>query len=148
MSLVGRLSAEPFPYGTVVVNITGSFLMGAWIAYMATMLPSRAKDLHLLFAVGVLGGYTTFSTFSLDTFFLIERGLIFQAIVYIVSSVALSLGALIAMGTMAAINWRWKRDLQDEWTESLRVKLRRPVEPGAEPVPPPKARSARTRSRR
>jgi putative membrane protein len=64
-----------------------------------------------------------------------------------------SLGALIAMSVVAAINWRFRRDFQDEWTESLRVKTRRPVEPGEENLaPPPKAKPkalpARKRSKR
>ena len=83
MSLIGRFNPHEFPYGTFAVNIFGSFLMGVWIATMAALLPPRAKDLHLLIAVGVLGGFTTFSTFSLDTFLLFERGLWAQAALYI-----------------------------------------------------------------
>lgn len=96
MSLIGRLHNTPFPYGTFVVNITGSFLMGIWIAMIALLLPERQKDLHLLFAVGVLGGYTTFSTFTLDTFLLLEKGLYGQAAFYIFGSVILSVLALFA----------------------------------------------------
>lgn len=95
MSLIGGLSPGTFPYGTLAVNIAGSFLMGVWIAYTAAMMPSRAKDLHLLFAVGVLGGFTTFSTFSLDTFFLIQRGEFVQAGAYVFGSVLISLAALM-----------------------------------------------------
>ncbi len=96
MSLIGRLSVDSFPYGTFAVNIFGSFLMGVWIACMSNWLPERSKDLHLLFAVGVLGGFTTFSTFSLDVFYLFERGAYTQASVYVIGSVALSVIALVA----------------------------------------------------
>lgn len=96
MSLVGHYSHGPFPFGTFAVNILGGFVMGAWIAVMALWLPPRARDLHLLFAVGVLGGFTTFSTFSVDVFMLLEGSLWGQAAVYIIGSVALSVGALVA----------------------------------------------------
>ncbi len=94
MSIIGKNSAADFPYGTLAVNIIGSFLMGAWIAYMANLLPERGKNLHLLFAVGVLGGFTTFSSFSLDVFYLYERGETMQAALYIISSILLSIAAL------------------------------------------------------
>lgn len=96
MSLIGKMHNTPFPYGTFAVNISGSFLMGIWIAVIALLLPDRQKDLHLLFAVGVLGGFTTFSTFSLDAFMLVEKGLFVQAATYIVGSVVLSMLALFA----------------------------------------------------
>jgi CrcB protein len=96
MTLIGHYSkAGDFPWGTFAVNILGGFLMGLWIAAMAEMMPNKAKDLHLLFAVGVLGGFTTFSTFSMEAFLLIERGLLTQAGFYIVGSVVLSIGGLI-----------------------------------------------------
>lgn len=96
MSLIGRCHDTPFPYGTFMVNISGSFLMGLWIATIALLLPERQKDLHLLFAVGVLGGFTTFSTFSLDAFLLMEKGLYGQAAAYVCGSVILSVIALFA----------------------------------------------------
>lgn len=94
MSFIGRLIVSQFPYSTLAVNVLGSFVMGAWIAIMANLLPERSRDLHLLFAVGVLGGFTTFSTFSLDTFYLFERGAYAEAAFYIVGSVLISLLAL------------------------------------------------------
>ncbi len=102
MSMIGRMHDTPFPYGTFIVNISGSFLMGLWIAVVALLLPDRQKDLHLLFAVGVLGGFTTFSTFSLDAFMLIEKGLYNQAFAYIFGSVVLSMLALF--GAMLLVN--------------------------------------------
>ncbi len=94
MTVIGRFNASGFPYGTLTVNVLGSFLMGAWIAVMAAMMPARAKDLHTLFAIGLLGGFTTFSTFSIDLFLLIERGQMMQATLYMVGSVGASLLAL------------------------------------------------------
>jgi fluoride exporter len=94
MQLIARLHETPFPYGTFLVNISGSFLMGLWIAVVALVLPERQKDLHLLVAVGALGGFTTFSTFSLDAFMLLEKQLYTQAAIYMAGSVLLSLAAL------------------------------------------------------
>jgi CrcB protein len=85
-----------FPYGTFAVNVLGSFIMGVWIASMANLLPEKAKDLHLLLAVGVLGGFTTFSTFSLDVYSLLQSGVYGQAMLYIVASVVVSVLALAA----------------------------------------------------
>ncbi|NBX04004.1 MAG: fluoride efflux transporter CrcB [Alphaproteobacteria bacterium] len=83
-----------FPYAIFIVNITGSFFMGLCVGFMAALAPERAKEMHLLFAVGVLGGYTTFSTFSLDAYMLIEQGLYMQAALYMLGSVLLSVAGL------------------------------------------------------
>mgnify|MGYP003393403704 FL=1 len=96
MSFIGRLIVSPFPYGTLAVNVLGSFIIGAWIAVMANLLPERSRDLHLLFAVGVLGGFTTFSAFSLDIFYLFERSAYSEAAFYIIGSVLISVAALVA----------------------------------------------------
>lgn len=96
MILVSRINPTVFPYGTLTVNVLGSFLMGVLIAVIAGLTPARAKDLHLLLAVGALGGFTTFSTFSIDTFLLIERGMHVHAALYVLGSVFISLLALIA----------------------------------------------------
>lgn len=93
--LVARFNATGFPYGTLLINILGCLLMGVWIAVVATMAPTRAKDLHLLLAVGFLGGFTTFSAFSMDAFMLMERGMTFQAFLYVFGSVVLSVLALV-----------------------------------------------------
>jgi CrcB protein len=93
---LARFNNTSFPYGTLSVNILGSLLMGAWIAAVLVMPTlAKAKDLHLLIAVGVLGGFTTFSTFSLEMFLLAERGLYAQAIFYVAASVLLSFAALL-----------------------------------------------------
>lgn len=95
-TLVTQSGAGDFPYGTLLVNVVGGFLMGAWIVvYLSVLGPARADGLHKLLAVGLLGGFTTFSAFSLDIYMLMDRGLTVQATFYILGSVALSLFALI-----------------------------------------------------
>jgi fluoride exporter len=90
-----RALGAGFPWGTLGVNVTGSLLMGivaAWFAARATLPP----EMQAFAAIGVLGGFTTFSAFSLDLVQLWERGLIAQALFYGAASVGLSVGALIA----------------------------------------------------
>ncbi|WIY51484.1 fluoride efflux transporter CrcB [Devosia sp. YIM 151766] len=101
--LVGRWWAAGFPLATLLVNILGSFLMGVLIGTLARTLPAFANEIRLFVAVGILGGFTTFSSFSLDTIVLIERGEIGQALLYIGLSVVvclfgLYLGLLITRG--------------------------------------------------
>ena len=90
----GRLFGTRFPSGTLIVNITGSFLIGVFIGLFATKwdLPQSAR---IFLTVGICGGYTTFSTFSLDAWYLIERGEIGASLAYMVASVILSVGALV-----------------------------------------------------
>lgn len=83
-----------FPYGTIIVNIAGSFLMGVLIAWLARRLGGSSNELRLFLATGFLGGFTTFSAFSLDAVALYERGDITQAGLYVAMSVVLSIGAL------------------------------------------------------
>ena len=68
-----KCSAENFPWGTLIINVTGSFLIGLFIGLFATKwhLP---QVMRIFLIVGICGGYTTFSTFSLDSFYLMERG--------------------------------------------------------------------------
>lgn len=93
--LYARHFAVEFPAATLTVNVFGSFLMGVWLAAVMVMMPGKARELHLLFAIGALGGFTTFSSFSMDVFLLFERGLLVPGLVYIVASVLLSILALI-----------------------------------------------------
>ena len=84
-----------FPYGTLVVNVTGSFAMGvlmAWLGRHVEMPP----EWRLFLAVGVLGGYTTFSSFSLDAVGLWEGGAHGMALLYVGLSTILGLLALAA----------------------------------------------------
>ncbi|MCR9222211.1 MAG: fluoride efflux transporter CrcB [Alphaproteobacteria bacterium] len=82
-----------FPWGIVAVNVLGSFLMGALIEVFARWGAPFAEARAFL-AVGLLGGFTTFSTFSLDTVLLIERGQLVQAAGYVGGSVVLAVGGL------------------------------------------------------
>ena len=83
--------AVPFPYGTLTVNVAGSFAIGVlWVAL------SLRTDTHPLLITGLLGGFTTFSAFSLDTLRLFEDGRVVQAGIYILASVGLSLVACAA----------------------------------------------------
>jgi CrcB protein len=87
-------SAE-FPWGIFVVNISGGFFMGL-IVELAALKFSISPELRAFLTVGILGGYTTFSTFSLDSALLIQRGAYGAAGAYIVGSTILSIAALFA----------------------------------------------------
>ena len=97
--LVGIGSAREFgtdfPWGTLIITVTGSFLIGIFAALFVTRwnLPQAAR---IFLTVGICGGYTTFSTFSLDAWYLIERGQTWASATYMIGSVVLSVGALIA----------------------------------------------------
>ena len=88
-----RIFGPGFPYGTLFVNILGSFAMGVLIVALA-----KKGGTHLapFLMTGILGGFTTFSAFSLDSFTLWERGDITTALAYVAGTVILSLGALAA----------------------------------------------------
>ena len=92
--LVGRLWPMSFPLATMLVNISGSLIMGLFIGFLARATPAWQADARLFFAVGVLGGFTTLSSFSLDTITLIERGEIGQATIYVLGSIVVSVLAL------------------------------------------------------
>jgi CrcB protein len=84
-----------FPYGTFIINITGSTVMGLVAGYLA--FKGEASQLWRLFLMtGILGGYTTFSAFSLDAVLLYERGAIGLAALYVLGSVVLSIVGLFA----------------------------------------------------
>lgn len=84
--------AVSFPLGTLLVNVLGSFLMG--VAFV--LLAQKGLDRAALFIMtGVLGGFTTFSAFSLDALRLYERGDVMQAGTYVLASVGLSIIALV-----------------------------------------------------
>jgi CrcB protein len=92
---VARLIGTAFPYGTLVINITGSFIMGLVAAYFA-FKGDASQHWRLFLTTGILGGYTTFSAFSLDAALLYERGEVGLAALYVVASVALSIAGLFA----------------------------------------------------
>ena len=81
-----------FPVATLIVNVAGSFLMGLLVALLA----QRGNDWSPLLMTGLLGGFTTFSAFSLDAVSLWTRGQHATAAAYVTASVALSLAALVA----------------------------------------------------
>ncbi|MGK6316830.1 fluoride efflux transporter CrcB [Neorhizobium sp. DT-125] len=84
-----------FPWGTLTVNVAGSFAIGFLAELIARRLDA-SPEMRLLIVTGFLGGFTTFSAFSLDVVALFERGAGLVAATYIVASVAISLGAVFA----------------------------------------------------
>jgi CrcB protein len=93
-SIVGRAWFASFPLATLLINIIGSLLMGVLVGVLARTLPPMQNEIRLFVAVGILGGFTTFSAFSLDAITLIERGEWLSALAYALLSVVLSVGAL------------------------------------------------------
>lgn len=97
--LVGVASTRAFglafPWGTLIVNVAGSFLIGALVALFA-IKADLSQEVRLFLTVGLCGGFTTFSTFSLDAWALMERGQWWQAAAYVAGSVLLSVGGLVA----------------------------------------------------
>ena len=90
-----RLLGSGFPWATFLINISGSLVMGlvaGWFAFRG----DASQGWRLFLTTGILGGYTTFSAFSLDAALLYERGEIGLAAVYVAGSVALSIAGLFA----------------------------------------------------
>lgn len=101
--IIGRLWPMGFPLATLLINIIGSIAMGLFVGLMARFLPPNQEEARLFVAVGIFGGFTTFSSFSLDTITLVERGAWLQAGLYVALSVVvclvgLYLGLLITRG--------------------------------------------------
>jgi len=90
---MARWLGTQFPYGTFVANITGSIAMGLIAAYFA-FKGDASQHWRLFFTTGILGGYTTFSAFSLDVALLYERGDIALALFYVAGSVVLAVAGL------------------------------------------------------
>ncbi len=88
-----RAFGTAFPYHTFIINITGSIVMGLIAGYLA-FKGAASQPWRLFLMTGVLGGYTTFSAFSLDTATLVERGEAGLALLYVLGSVALSIVGL------------------------------------------------------
>ncbi len=95
MSQVGHWFGHGFPYGTLVVNIIGSLVMGLLVEAWA-LVWSPAPELRALLAVGLLGAFTTFSTFSLDVVVLYQRDAFLAVGLYILGSVIFSVAGLVA----------------------------------------------------
>ena len=93
----GRLLGTGLPWGTFIVNVAGSFIMGllvAWLAFRAGA--GWTQHARLFLTTGVLGGFTTFSAFSLDAALLWGRGATLQVAGYVLASVGLSILGLFA----------------------------------------------------
>ncbi len=90
-----RCIGTAFPYGTFIINITGSTVMGLIAGYLA-FKGEASQPWRLFLMTGILGGYTTFSAFSLDTALLYERGEVGLAVLYVMGSVVLSIAGLFA----------------------------------------------------
>jgi CrcB protein len=88
-----RMFGVGFPYGTLIVNIAGSFVMGLLAGYFM-LRTGISQHLRLFLTTGILGGFTTFSTFSLDTALLIERHDYALAGCYVLGSVVAAIVAL------------------------------------------------------
>ncbi len=91
----GHFLGPQYPWGTIIVNIVGSFLMGVLIVKFSQM-DGVSNNLRSFFTTGVLGGFTTFSAFSLDAATIFERGETISALTYVLASVILSILALFA----------------------------------------------------
>ena len=96
--LAARITAwlgSGFPWGIFMVNVLGGFIMGLLVELMALKW-SLSMEWRAFLKVGILGGFTTFSSFSLDTVAMMQRGDFGLAALYVVGSVALSVGVLFA----------------------------------------------------
>jgi CrcB protein len=86
-------SAPTIPIGTLSINVIGSFLMGIVAEYFGLRI-GLPQPLRLFLTTGIIGGFTTFSTFSLETCLLYERGELGAAVLYMIVSVVVGVGAL------------------------------------------------------
>ena len=101
LGAVRLFPAAQWPWGTLAVNVAGGLLMGLLAGWLAFRGGAHAESLRLFAAVGVVGGFTTFSAFSLETALMIERRQLAMAGGYVAASVILSIAALF-LGLMVA----------------------------------------------
>jgi len=92
-SLTLRVLGPDFPWWTLIINVIGSLIMGLIAGYFA-LRGEASQAWRLFMTTGILGGFTTFSAFSLDTAMLYERGAMGQVAFYVLASVLLSIGAV------------------------------------------------------
>lgn len=100
-AVILRAMGSGFPYGTMFVNIVGSFLMGFLAFYLLERMDGSFSRFAPFLLTGLLGGFTTFSAYSLDALYLLERGRYASASVYMGGSVVLAIGALFLGMTIA-----------------------------------------------
>jgi len=94
-SAIGGPASAGFPWGIFIVNVTGGFAMGV-ITELAALKLNLSPEVRAFMTVGILGGYTTFSTFSLESAILLQRGAYGTAAAYVTGSALLSIAALFA----------------------------------------------------
>ncbi|MCO6186169.1 fluoride efflux transporter CrcB [Rhizobium sp. L1K21] len=90
-----RFFGPGYPWGTFIVNVVGSFLIGVLAEFIALKM-NASSELRVLIVTGFLGGFTTFSAFSLETMTLFERGALGLSAIYVLSSLVLSIAAVFA----------------------------------------------------
>ncbi|MBL4873549.1 MAG: fluoride efflux transporter CrcB [Rhodobacteraceae bacterium] len=100
-AMILRAMGSGFPYGTMFVNVIGSFLMGLLAFYLMERMDGSFSRYAPFLMTGLLGGFTTFSAYSLDALYLLERGRYASASIYMGGSVVLAIGALFLGMTIA-----------------------------------------------
>ncbi len=101
---VAQRVGSGFPYGTLLINVTGCLVIGIVLTLAATKF-TLSEPLRLLIVTGILGGYTTFSSFGYEAFALIGSGNIEEAILYMTSSLILGLGAVFLGSLLVRVVW-------------------------------------------
>ncbi|MBL4747489.1 MAG: fluoride efflux transporter CrcB [Magnetovibrio sp.] len=95
MSAVGHVTHVGFPWSTLTVNVLGAFALGS-VLELSALTWSPSPEIRAMLVVGVMGAFTTFSTFSMDLYYLIDRGAIVNAALYAAGSVVVCLVAFWA----------------------------------------------------
>ena len=93
MTAVSHLFGAGYPYGTIMVNLIGSFVLGGLVESLK-YFSVISNELQIFLIVGILGSFTTFSTFSMDVVVLMQRNEMFAAGLYILGSIVVSIGGL------------------------------------------------------